>query len=65
MTNQEIIADAISKHPDCSFGVIYNGVGISFPPRLFTTRVVKLWRNEECYLCNDPPKYTVDDYPGS
>lgn len=60
MKDKEIIADALAKHSDCSFGHIYNGMDWRFN----MTRVVKLWRNEECYLNNDPEKYVVEGYPG-
>ena len=58
MSEQAIINDAISKHPDCSYGVVRNGLNAL----LQLTRVVKLWRNEECYLSGDPPKYVVEGY---
>jgi len=58
MTPQEAIADALSKHPDCKYADWDNGL-TAF---LELTIVVKLWRNEECFLHNDPPKYIVEGY---
>lgn len=58
MTAQEAMQDALKKHPDCSYADWDNGMTAFFE----LTIVVKLWRNEECYLANDPPKYTVEGY---
>lgn len=60
MTDRDILIDALTKHPDCSHGEIYNGMNAV----LQLTRVVKLWRTEECYLADDPPRYIVEGYPG-
>lgn len=51
--------DALRKHPDCKYAEVYNGLTMF----LETTWVVKLWRNEDCYLANDPPKYIEEGYP--
>jgi len=59
MTDQEVIIDAIKKHNDCSFGVVKDGIN-AFLQR---TRVVQLWRNEECYNAGDPPRHTIQGYP--
>ena len=59
MNDNEIIAHAIGQHPDCTYGTVRNGLTWN----LQLTRVVELWRNEECYLNNDPPKHVVDSYP--
>lgn len=55
---QDAIDDALAKHPDCTYGDWANGMN----GWLQVTVVVKLWRNEECYLAGDPPKYTVEGY---
>lgn len=60
MTDLEIVADAIGRYPDCSHGEVYNRMDGFF--RL--TRVVKLWRNHECYVAGDPPRHTVEGYEG-
>ncbi len=60
MSDDEIITDAIEKHPECSHGEVYNGMSCIFQ----CTRVVKLWRNTECYLAGDPPRHVVEGYPG-
>ncbi len=59
MTNEEIKIDAIRRHPDCSYAEIFNGLSFTFQ----RTRSVSLWRNEECFLAGDPPRYQVDGYP--
>lgn len=59
MTHAEIIAHAMGQHPDCKYGDWDNGMAFPFT----LTRVVKLWRNEECYLAGDEPKYIVEGYP--
>jgi hypothetical protein len=58
MTLETAKEDALSKHLDCSYAEVYNGLNWA----LYTTWVVKLWRNEECYLAGDPPKYIVEGY---
>lgn len=57
-TVEEAIADALAKHPDCKYADWGNGMAFLFTP----TIVVKLWRNEECFLADDPPKYIEDGY---
>ena len=59
MTDTEIIADAKTQYPECSFGQVANGLTAAFQ----RTRVVVLWRNEECYLAGDKPRYEVEGYP--
>ena len=59
MNDNEVVADAIKMHPDCSFGIVKDGVNAF----LQMTRVVQLWRNEECYNADDPPRHTVQGYP--
>lgn len=49
---------ALARHPDCAYAEAYNGLSAS----LDLTWVVKLWRNEECYLAGDPPKYIEDGF---
>ena len=58
MTDAEIIIDAIRKNPDCSFGIVKDGINAF----LQLTRVVLLWRNEECYIAGDPPRHTIQGY---
>lgn len=59
MSDEEIIDDAIGMHPECAFGRVENGLTAFFQ----MTRVVLLWRNEDCYLAGDPPRHTVQGYP--
>ena len=54
----EAIADALLKHPDCSYGDWDNGLN----GWLEQTIVVKLWRNKECWAANDPPRHVVEGY---
>lgn len=58
-TDAEIIEDAIRRYPECSYGMVVNGL----TPFLQLTRVVRLWRNEECYFSDDPPRHEVEGYP--
>jgi hypothetical protein len=58
-THGEIMAHALALHPDCSYAEWDNGMTFTFQ----FTRVVKLWRNGECYLAGDSPRYVVDGYP--
>jgi hypothetical protein len=53
------IADALSKHPDCSYAETFNGMDWRFD----RTWVVKLWRNKECYDAGDPPRHEIGGYP--
>jgi hypothetical protein len=57
-TPEEAMVDALSKHPDCNHATWVNGLTFL----LELTIVVHLWRNEECYLADDPPKYTIEGY---
>ena len=59
ITDDAIIEDAIKRHPECSFGQVVNGMNCFFE----ITRVVRLWRNEDCYLHDDPPRHEVEGYP--
>ena len=54
MKLEEAIFFALQKHPDCKYTDWENGLA---PITFALTYVIKLWRNEECYLANDPPKY--------
>jgi hypothetical protein len=54
----DAIRRALSMHPDCSYADWANGMDYL----LTVTIVVKLWRNEECYLAGDPPKYVEEGY---
>lgn len=58
-TDEEIIADAKSQHPECGFGLVRPGLNCFFQ----RTRCVSLWRNEECYLAGDPSRAEVEGYP--
>jgi hypothetical protein len=49
-------ADALRQHPDCTYADVVNGLDMLFN----TTWVVKLWRNEDCYLAGDPPRHEVN-----
>lgn len=61
MTTEEAIADALERHPDCKHADWDNGLDFL----LRATIVVKLWRNQECYLSGDPPKYVEEGYQRS
>lgn len=58
MTPQQAMNDALDKYPDCKYANWDNGMNAYFQ----ITIVVKLWRNEECYLANDPPRHVVEGY---
>lgn len=57
-TPAEAKADALANNPDCGFAEWDNGMAFPFT----LTIVVKLWRNEECFLAGDPPRRVVDGY---
>ena len=59
MTTEEVLDDALKLHPDCSYGEVENGLNCF----LQLTRCVNLWRNEECWIAGDPPRYVVEGYP--
>lgn len=58
LSDDEIIEDAMKRHPECKYGRVYNGMNCMFQ----LTRVVKLWRNEDCYLNDDPCRHEVEGY---
>jgi len=58
-TQAEAKLNALQLHPDCSYAEVRNGMAFPF----VLTWVIELWRNEECYLSGDPPKYTEQSYP--
>jgi hypothetical protein len=58
-SDDEIIAHALAKHPDCRFGRI--ATGMAFPFTL--TRVVECYRNDECFIEGDKPRHTEESYP--
>lgn len=58
MTLSQAKEQALQKHEDCEYAEVYNGMSWNFQ----RTWVVKLWRNEECYLNEDPPKYIEDGF---
>jgi hypothetical protein len=58
-SDDECIEDAIKQHPECSYGRIVNGMNCFFQ----LTRVVRLWRNEECANAGDPHRHEVEGYP--
>lgn len=51
-------ADALARHSDCEYALSTTGMRADF----VLTVVVKLWRNLDCYLNDDPPKYEVEGY---
>ena len=57
-TPEEAMTDALSKHPDCTYA--------DWTPELDMLLndviCVKLWRNEECWMNDDPPRYTIGSY---
>lgn len=59
MRYEEAMADALAKHPDCTYADWDNGMNGLFQ----MTIVVKLWRNAECRLAGDPPEHVVEGYP--
>ena len=64
-TPEEAMADALKKHPECGYADWQ--IGLTFlmgpdGPMAATTTVVELWRNEECWMNNDPPRHTVEGY---
>jgi hypothetical protein len=59
MTDDQVIEDAIERHPECTFGIVVPGLNAA----LQFTRVARLWRNEECYDAGDPCRHEVEGYP--
>jgi hypothetical protein len=59
MTDDDIKLDALRKYPDCNYASVDNGMTAFFT----LTRVVSLWRNEDCYFAGDPPRHVVESYP--
>jgi hypothetical protein len=57
-TQEDAILDALQRHPDCKHAEVRNGMNAFFG----LTWVVELWRNDECWYSNDPPKYTEQGY---
>ncbi len=51
-TPKDAMEDALAKHRDCTYADWANGLDCLFN----STIVVRLWRNEECFLNDDPPK---------
>jgi hypothetical protein len=60
-TPDEAKTDALAKHPDCAYADWENGIGMRGISMVMTI-VVKLWRTEECWLCNDPPRHVIEGY---
>lgn len=58
MTSEEAEAHALSQHQDCAFAKAELGIGMFLNP----TWQVNLWRNEECYLADDPPRRIEQGY---
>jgi hypothetical protein len=58
-TDALLITEALKRHPDCGYGEVRPGLDIRFR----RTRVVVLWRNEECALAGDPPRHEVEGFP--
>ena len=59
MTDADIIAEALKRFPDCSHAEVRPGLTLMMQH----TRVVLLWRNEECYVAGDPPRHEVEGFP--
>lgn len=59
MSDSEIMADALAKHPECSYATVVNGMAFPFT----LTRVVNLWRTVDCYIANEPPFAYEQGYP--
>lgn len=59
MTDDELIAIALKSNPGMEYARIENGLSIF----LQVTRVINLWRNEECYLAGDQPRGTLEGFP--
>ena len=57
-TEQEAIADALQRRPDCQYAEAITGMSAAF--RL--THVVLLWRTRECAEAGDPPRYELQGY---
>ncbi len=57
-TYETAMADALAKHPDCTHADWTPGLDGWYR----STIVVKLWRNEECWIAGDPPRHTVEGY---
>ena len=60
MTDQEILRDALSRHPECKYGEVKNGL----TPFFQLTRVVNLWKDERGKLDGYMPLYVIEGYPG-
>jgi hypothetical protein len=58
-TEETAMADALAKHPKCSYADWDNGLTSIFRMSV----VVKLWRNKECWAAGDPPRHTIEGYP--
>ncbi len=59
MNDNDLVTYCLGGNPDCTYGEVRNGLTAFFR----VTRVVVLWRNEECYLEGDPPRRTVEGFP--
>lgn len=57
-TQEDAKADALARNPDCAYGEVRNGL-TGF---LRLTWVVELWRDESCYLADDPPRKVEQGY---
>ena len=57
-TPEDAMADALAKHPDCTYADWANGLSFNLLP----TIVVKLWSDESSYLNNEPPKHIEEGY---
>lgn len=58
-TREEAEADALARHPECTFARVEYGLSAW----LEITWVVNIWRNEECWLAQDPMKFVEQGYP--
>lgn len=57
MRDEEIIADALQKYPDCKFVRVIS----SIEEDLSLARVALMWPDES--MANGPPKYRLNGYP--
>ena len=57
-TPDQAKADALQRHPDCTYAEYENGLN----GWMQLTLVVELWRNEACWAAGDPPRHTVEGY---
>jgi hypothetical protein len=59
MQDDEIVADALSRYPECNFAQVIPSVDDD----LNLVRVALLWPSKECHERDNPPKFRVEGYP--